>query len=321
MLFMSRHTIFVVGFFVLIGCTVAKSQTTKPAATQPSPANWVESNPKSPVIEGAKLKRLGSGYFFTEGPTSDDKGNVFFVDQPSNRILEWSISGEISTWLKPSGHANGMSFDSNGDLIACADELSQLWAITPEKKVTVLLKNYQGKFLNGPNDVWIRRDGGMYLTDPFYLRDWWKVRGQKMEQDVQGVYYLTPDRKTLKRVISDFQQPNGIIGTPDGKTLYVSDIKAGQTFSYTIKSDDSLADKKLFCKFGSDGMTIDSDGNVYTSANGGLQIIDKQGKLIETIPVHAANSCFGGQYGHLLFITARTEVYGLQMRTHRVGPQ
>ncbi len=186
-----------------------------------------------------------------------------------------------------------------------------------------MIKDYQGKHLNGPNDVWIRPDGGMYLTDPFYPRTWWKQRGPKMEQDAQAVYFLAPDHKTLTRVINDFQQPNGIIGTPDGKILYVSDIRGGKTFSYTIQPDGSLQDKKLFANLGSDGMTIDSDGNIYTSARGALQIgSDKQGKLLEKIPVQdPANCCFGGPDGHLLFITARTEIYGLQMRTHRVGPQ
>lgn len=273
------------------------------------------------MAAGAKLVRLAGGFAFTEGPTSDEKGNIFFIDQPNDRIMEWSAGGVLSTWMQPSGYSNGMSFDSQGNLISCADEMSQLWSIAPDKTVTVLVKDYRGKFLNGPNDVWIRPDGGMYLTDPFYRRDWWKERGSKMEQDVQGVYFLGPDHKTLTRVIDDFQQPNGIIGTPDGKIVYVSDIRGGKTFSYTIQADGSLKDKKLFCNLGSDGMTIDSDGNIYTSARGALQISDKEGKLIERIPVHAANCCFGGPDGHLLFITARTEIYGLQMRTHRVGPQ
>jgi gluconolactonase len=233
----------------------------------------------------------------------------------------WSIDNKLSTFMQPSGHANGMSFDAQGNLIACADEMSELWSITPDKKVTVLVKDYQGKFLNGPNDVWIRPDGGMYLTDPYYRRDYWQKRGQKMEQDKQAVYFLSPDHKTLTRVLDDYEQPNGVIGTPDGKTVYISDIRAGHTYSYSVQPDGSLTDKKLFNNFGSDGMTIDSDGNVYTSSRGALQICDKAGVLLDRIPVNAANCCFGGADGHLLFITARREVFGLRMTTHRVGPQ
>lgn len=308
--------------WMLSACTVGFCQsrpTTRPA--RPSPAGWTSNNPASPVAPGAKLQKLADGFSFTEGPTSDEKGNIFFIDQPNDRILEWSADNKLSTWMQPSGHSNGMSFDSQGNLIACADEMSELWSITPDKKVTVLVKDYQGKFLNGPNDVWIRPDGGMYLTDPFYKRNWWQKRGQKMEQDTQGVYFLSPDHKTLTRVIDDFRQPNGIIGTPDGKMVYVSDIQAGKTYSYTIQPDGTLTDKKLFNNFGSDGMTIDSDGNIYTSSRGSLQICDKTGKLLDQIPVNAANCCFGGADGHLLFITARNEIYGLQVTTHRVGPQ
>jgi gluconolactonase len=302
--------------------SVAFSQA--PPATRPvkrSPVGWFSTNPASPVATGATLQKLADGFAFTEGPTSDDKGNIFFIDQPNDRIMEWSASSVLSTWMQPCGHANGMCFDSAGNLIACADEMSQLWSIAPDKKVTVLVRSFHGKFLNGPNDVWIRPDGGMYLTDPFYRRDWWKTRGTEMQQDTQGVYFLTPDRKALSRVIGDFKKPNGIIGTPDGKTLYVSDIQAGKTFSYSVQPNGSLTDKKLFCPIGSDGMTIDSDGNIYTSSKGALQISDSSGNLIETIPVNAANCCFGGADGRLLFITARTEIYGLEMRTHRVGPQ
>jgi gluconolactonase len=317
-----RRTFLFAGIYLLMTGTTGICQTrptTRPA--RPSPAGWSSSNPASPVAAGAKLQKLADGFSFTEGCTSDEKGNVFFVDQPNDRIMEWSAAGQLSTWMHPSGHANGMSFDPQGNLIASADEMSELWSIAPDKKVAVLVKDYQGKFLNGPNDVWIRPDGGMYLTDPFYKRDWWQKRGQKMEQVAQGVYFLSPDHKSLTRVIDDFQQPNGIIGTPDGKIVYVSDIRAGKTFSYSIQPNGSLTDKKLFNNFGSDGMTIDSDGNVYTSSRGALQISDKTGKLIDKIPVNAANCCFGGTDRHLLFITARNEIYGLRMTTHRVGPQ
>ncbi len=119
----------------------------------------------------------------------------------------------------------------------------------------MVLKDYQGKLLNGPNDVWLRPGGGLYFTDPHYKRPYWK-RGPK-EMD-ECVYYLAPDDKTLTRVIDDLKQPNGIIGTPDGKLLYVTDIGAGKTYRYRIQPDGALKEKKLFCELGSDGMTIDS---------------------------------------------------------------
>jgi gluconolactonase len=301
------------------GCAqpAAGGNSTEKAASAPA-----TTASDSPVAPGAKPQKLADGFSFTEGCTSDEQGNVFFVDQPNDSILEWTAEGKLITWMKPSGHSNGMCFDAKGDLISCADEKNELWSITPEKKVTVLVKEFAGKPLNGPNDVWIRPDGGMYMTDPLYPREWWsKERGQGQLQETRGVLYLAPDRKTLTRVISDFKQPNGIIGTPDGKTLYVSDIDASKTWSYTINADGTLADKKLFCSVGSDGMTIDSEGNVYTTTRGKVLIFDKTGQQIDSLPINGANVCFGGKDGHTLFITARAELWAVQMRTKRVGPQ
>ena len=168
-----------------------------------------------------------------------------------------------------------------GNLWACADEKNELWRIDPAGKATVVVKDYQGKLLNGPNDVWVRPGGGLYFTDPYYKRPYWK-RGPK-EMD-ECVYYLAPDYKTLTRVIDDMKQPNGIIGTPDGKLLYVSDIGAGKTYRYRIQPDGSLKEKKLFCELGSDGMTIDSAGNIYLTGKG-VTVFDPAGKKIEHIDV------------------------------------
>jgi gluconolactonase len=181
-----------------------------------------------------------------------------------------------------------------------------------------LVKDYNGKLLNGPNDVWIRPDGAMYITDPFYKRDYWK-RGPK-EQDVEAVYFLSADRKTFKRVIDDFKQPNGITGTPDGKTLYVADIGAGKTWQYDIQPDGSLTNKQPFCSMGSDGVTLDSDGNLYLTGKG-VTVFDKTGKKIEHIDIAepwTANLCFGGKDRQTLFITASKSVYTIRMKTHGV---
>src|SRR3954471_10543579 len=140
----------------------------------------------SVVAPGAKLQMLAGEFKFTEGPASDAEGNVFFTDQPNDRIMKWSTDGKLSTFKSPCGRSNGLCFDGQGNLIACADEQNQLWSIDPSGKATVLVKDYQGKLLNGPNDVWVRPDGGIYFTDPFYKRDYWK-RGPQ-EQDKRCVY-------------------------------------------------------------------------------------------------------------------------------------
>ncbi len=231
------------------------------------------------------------------------------------------MDGKLSVFLSPCGRSNGLCFDAAGDLWACADEHNQLWRITPQGKATVVVKDSGGKLLNGPNDVWIRPDGGLYLTDPLYKRDYW-TRGP-MEQPGQYVFFLTPDHKTLRPVATDMTQPNGIIGTPDGRTLYVADIGAGKTYAYDVQKDGALSGKRLFCPMGSDGMTIDSEGNVYLTGHG-VTVFDKAGAQIAHIPIAedwTGNVCFGGADRRTLFITASKGLYAMRMRTHGVGSQ
>jgi gluconolactonase len=272
------------------------------------------------VAPGAKLEKLAGGLAFTEGPTCDTKGNVFFTDQPNNRIMEWSTAGKLSTFLQPSGRANGMYFDAKGNLVACADEHNQLWSIAPDKTATVLVTNYQGKYLNGPNDVWIAPNGAMFITDPFYQRPWWDH--QTMALTNQEVYYLSPDRKTLTRVTDDLDQPNGIAGTPDGRHLYVSDIRVGQTWRYDIQPDGTLTNKTFFCGLGSDGMTIDAEGNLYLTGHG-VTVFDRSGRQIDHIAVPepwSANVCFAGLDRQTLFITASESLYSIRLRVKGANP-
>ncbi|HEV3440239.1 MAG TPA: SMP-30/gluconolactonase/LRE family protein [Gemmata sp.] len=275
----------------------------------------------SPVAPGAKLEKLAGGFKFTEGPAPDAEGNVYFTDQPNDRIMKWSLDGKLSTFMEPCGRSNGLCFDKDGILWACADEKNELWQIdvkTKEKKVVV--KDYGGKLLNGPNDVWVRPDGGAYFTDPYYKRPYWK-RGPK-EQDREAVYYLSPEGK-LTRVDEQYVQPNGIIGTPDGKTLYVADIGGGKTYVYDIQADGSLKNRKEFCAMGSDGMTIDEEGNVYFTLNRAVTVYDKTGKKILQInvPEGTTNVCFGGKDMKTLFITAGTGFYSIAMRVKGAAKQ
>jgi gluconolactonase len=267
----------------------------------------------SVVAPDAKLEKLAGDFIFTEGPTCDKNGNVFFVDQDNDRIMEWSADGKLSTFMQPSQYANGMMFDAQGNLIACADEHNQLWSIAPDKTVTVLITNIAGKYMNGPNDVWIAPNGAMFITDPFYKRKWWDHTTMALTNE--EVYYLSPDRKTLTKVTDDLKKPNGITGTPDGKNLYVSDIRAGQTWRYDIQPDGSLTNKTFICAFGSDGMTIDTEGNLYLTGRG-VTVFDKTGKQIDHIDVPeqwSANVCFSGPERKTLFITATKSLYSIRL--------
>jgi gluconolactonase len=265
------------------------------------------------VAPGATLQKLAGDFIFTEGPTCDKAGNVFFVDQNNDRIMEWSADGKLSTFMQPSQYANGMMFDANGNLIACADEHNQLWSIAPDKTVTVLITNYDGKFLNGPNDVFVEPNGAMYITDPLFPRSWWHTPVTRVSS--QEVYYLSPDRKIFKRVTEDLRQANGITGTPDGKNLFVADMGANRTWRYDIQPDGSLTNKTLVCNLGSDGMTIDENGDLYLCGRG-VTVVDKTGKQIDHINVPeswTANVCFAGPDHKTLFITASKSLYSIQL--------
>lgn len=269
----------------------------------------------SVIAAGAQLEKLAGDFAFTEGPTCDSAGNVFFTDQPNDRILKWSVSGTLSTFLQPAGRANGMYFDAHGNLMACADEKTALWSIAPDQTATVITNAFQGKALNGPNDVWVRRDGSLFFTDPFYKRTWWNYN--EPPQGTEQVYFLSADRRDLRRVTTDLVQPNGLIGTPDGKKLFVADIRANKTWVYDIRDDGSLTDKTLRCDLGADGITLDTEGNLYLTGRKGVTVVDPIGKQIDLIAVPepwTANVSFGGSDHQTLFITASKGLYAIKLK-------
>ena len=267
---------------------------------------------ESVVAPGVKPVKLSGKYLFTEGPAVDAKGNVFFTDIPRSLIYKHSLDGKLSVWRKDSGGANGLFFDQKGNLLACEGNRGRVTSIDPNGKVVVLADKYDGKRFNKPNDLWIDPAGGIYFTDPVYGRF-------KITQDGQHVYYRSPDGKKITRVIDDMKKPNGVVGTPDGKFLYVADRGAGKVYRYDIAKPSELSGKKLFAPVGSDGMTVDDEGNVYMTTED-VPVYSAKGKLIERIatPMIPTNVCFGGPDMKTLFITGRAAVCTLKMRVKGV---
>ncbi len=258
--------------------------------------------------EGVKPERISDQFSFTEGPSTDKEGNVYFTDQPNDKIYYWDWkSNRIVMFLDKTGRANGTHFDKDDYLITCSDDQGEIWKISKDKKIEVVLKGFEGKRLNGPNDVWNDTLGGMYFTDPLYERDYWE--GFKQELPHKSLYYRNKDGKISK--LETFTQPNGIVGSETLKKLYVSDIDAGKTYVYDILGEGKLSEKKLFCEMGSDGMTLDKHGNLYLTGNG-VHIFNRNGKKIYhiTIPEKwTSNVTFGGENNNILFITASRSVY------------
>jgi gluconolactonase len=277
--------------------------------------NGNERSDNKTVSFESNIKKLASGFKFTEGPAADKEGNIYFTDIPNSRIHKWSVKGKLSLFKENSGRANGLFFDKKNNLLACQGGTGKLVSIGPKGKTTVLAENYKAKPFNSPNDLWIDPNEGIYFTDPRY--------GSRADlpQDGEHVYYLSADRKKITRVIDDMVRPNGIIGTADGKLLYVADHGAKKTYSCKINSDGTLSGKKLFADQGSDGMTLDENGNVYLTAEA-ISIYDPSGRLVKTIniPERPSNVTFGGKDKKTLFITARKSLYSIKMTSQQLAP-
>ena len=292
-----------------------------------------------------QLVSLAEGFSFTEGPAADRHGNVFFTDQPNDRIYRWDAgTGKVTLFLEGTGRANGMIFDREGNLIAASDMHGELWKIRPDGSHTVLVDNYQGKLLNGPNDVWINpTTGGIYITDPIFPRGYWDAGDPRQqpwepthsEQSAQGkggqVYYLPAGARNLVRVTSDAlgwesdAWPNGVVGTPDGKKLYVNKWyydNHGGTWVFDIKRDGTLTHMRKFSDWGGDGMSMDERGNVYISNGEGVLAFDPNGNNILKISFTggATNNTFAGRNCKTLFITGPVDrVTAIKMNVRGAG--
>ncbi len=262
-----------------------------------------------PVVE-----QVATGYRFTEGPAEGPDGAIYFTDIPNKQIIRFDpVAGQTETFREDSGRANGLMFDATGRLLACEGAAEggkrRLSRTEPDGSITTLADQWQGQPLNSPNDLDIDEHGGVYFTDPRYgNRD-------DVALDVEAVYYLAPDG-TLSRVIDDLQRPNGLILSPDGKTLYVADNAGRKLIAYDINQPGEPTNPRRFSNMGEgngggcDGMTIDALGRVYATGNEGVYIFNPDGTqaALIRIPERPAN-CTLANDGKTLYVTARTSLY------------
>lgn len=268
-----------------------------------------------PVGEVTKVK---GDFQFTEGPTKTPDGSLYFTDIPAEAIYKLTVAGDVELFLKPSGFANGLMYGGGNRLLAC-QMAGQLVSIDlSDKQVTVLADKHKGKRFNACNDLVIDQQGGIYFTDPRFRAP------EPWPQGTEAFYYRAPDG-TVTRLGEDLSAPNGIILSPDEKTLYVVPSMQRQIMAYSISPPGKLADRKIWGELkqsganthqGGDGLTVDSLGNLYITSALGVQVFSLNGKLLGIIevPENPANVTFGGPANKTLYITARTGLYKCDMK-------
>jgi gluconolactonase len=263
-------------------------------------------------LEHGTVQKLAGDFTFTEGPAADKAGNVYFTDIPNNRIHIWTTGGQLKLFRDSTGGANGLMFDADGNLFVCEGANRKVTRIAPSGEREILASYYDGKPFNRPNDLWIDPRGGIYFTDPAY-----GVDSSQLEMGVEGVYYIVPGGGAVLQVCNDLVRPNGVIGTPDGKKLYITDHYGKMTWQYDILEDGMLGNKQPFVEMGCDGLTMDALQNVYLTNvdSSSVDVFSQAGELLLSIavPERPTNITFGGEDRSVLFITARTSLYGVEM--------
>jgi len=258
------------------------------------------------------VEKIAGGFQFTEGPVwVTAKSQLLFSDIPSNCIVRLK-DGKCETFRMPSNNSNGLTLDKQGRLIACEHGSRHVTRTETNGTITVLAERYEGKHLNSPNDIVVKSDGSMYFTDPTY-----GVKREELELDFRGVYRISPDGKVLTLLVKDFAMPNGLALSPDEKILYVNDSQLGQIRAFDVAADGTLANGRIFVEKvpGSDGMKVDTGGNIYCTSRTGVMVYDQSGKHLGTFatPEQAANCAFGDADWKSLYITCRTGLYRVRL--------
>lgn len=281
------------------------------------------------VMFNAPLKRLATGFDWVEGPVwFGDANCLLFSDIPNNRILRWSPDTGISTYRAPSNFSNGQTRDRQGRLVTCEHGTRRVTRTEHDGRVTVIADGYQGKRLNSPNDVVVHSDGSIWFTDPHYGIAT-NYEGHKADQELPcHVYRVDPDGG-IEAVLTDFNCPNGLCFSPDETRLYVADTgRMYQGDPQHIRVFDMASGRPrgsaVFHTIApgcADGMRMDSEGNLWSSAGDGVHCIAPDSTLLGKIrvPEIVSNLCFGGRGKQQLFITATTSIYAVSL--NRQGAQ
>ena len=272
------------------------------------------------IVDG-ELEKIAEGHAFTEGPAWSPEGYLLYSDIPANTIFQWTENGGSSAFITPSGNSNGLIFDGMGRLLAAEHGGRRISRRVLGQDAQTVVDQFEGKKLNSPNDLVLRSDGTIYFTDPPY-----GIQPQQQEQAFQGVFRVDP-RGQISLVADDFDRPNGIVLSPDEKTLYVADTATEQVRSFDVQPGGEALGGAVFVDLKSDlqgnpdGMAIDVFGDLYVTGGGGVRVVTPAGAVLGTImvPGGVTNCTFGDPDGMALFLTAPPNVYRIRLKVKGAG--
>ena len=286
----------------------------------------------SGLLADPRLRQVGSGYTFLEGPVWIREAHcLIFSDIPTStahRLVPDADGKATSTVYRDrTGGGNGMTRDTDGNILCCEQAARRLvrFPFDDPSRVEVIAESWDGKRLNSPNDVVVHSSGTIYFTDPTYGLG---PGGEGKEQRDNGVYRVTTDG-AIELMDDRFQQPNGLVFAPDEGLLYIGDSQQLVVRRFTVAADGSLSGGQISVDMrrsghagGPDGMTVDTDGRLWSTGPGGIWVIDPDGTRLGRIvmPEQPANITFGGDDLSTLYVTAETGLYAVRTNVRGIAP-
>lgn len=290
-------------------------------------AAQAETAPAIPGVVAAdtKIELIKDGFNGTEGPIGLTDGSLLFTETQANRIVRISTSNTVSTFLENTNGANGLGFNSNGELIAVQTLKPKVGIIYPAAKEKVFAENFEGQAFQRPNDLVLDKQGGVYFTDS-------GTRPSKENPNpppsTPGVYYITPAGKLI-RLANDIERPNGIQLSKDEKVLYVANTQGEHVLAYDITGEGVVNNKRNFAKLkgwsegeggwssGADGLAQDDSGRLYVASNAGIEVFSDKGEALGVIPLpkKPQNLAFAGDDKKTLYVVGRGSAYKLDVLT------
>ena len=275
------------------------------------------------VGDDVEFEELGSGFAFTEGPIWHPyEHHLTFSDMPGDHMRRWTPGAGISTFRKPCNMANGNAFDPQGRIVTCEHATSQVSRTELDGSVDVLASHHDGKELNSPNDIIVKSDGAIYFTDPTFGRAEYYGVLREPELAFRGVYRIDPGDGSLRLLVDDFDQPNGLCFSLDERRLFVNDTMRQHVRVFDMTADGGITNDRIWAETVGegggvpDGMKIDSEGNLYTTGPGGIHVFDPAAESLGVIKMSkpTANFTFGDDDLRSLFITASDSLYRIRVK-------